>query len=175
MEPRALKTDTPPRPRHRLATCCAGGPLTCAVDDNDVRGFVHRWYAAFERLEPAQFFLAHFDDTEDMVFGKLHSPEEFRAWYDNWLRHCPWDHHEVVDLVVVGSAETGWQVDILLRHVGEWFDDGIPKEYEPGLPGRLFDRYLRQTWAVRHDGADFRIRRIEVWAVRDILPLEKPK
>src|SRR5215475_13738143 len=45
-----------------------------AVNDNDVRGFVHGWFAAFERLLPAEFFLDRFDP--DFVFGEHRTPAE---------------------------------------------------------------------------------------------------
>jgi hypothetical protein len=130
-----------------------------AVNDNDVRAFVHRWYAAFERLEPAEFFLEHM--YSGAVFGASRTSDEFRAWYADWQSHCPWDHHEVLDLAVAGGADAGWRVDVLLRLVGEWHDD------DPAGP-MLMDRYIRQTWSLRHDGADFRLGRCDVRVVRDM-------
>ena len=135
-----------------------------AVNDNDVRGFVHSWYAAFERLQVAEFFLRHFD--ADTVFGESQTPDEFCAWYADWRAHCPWDHHEVLDLAVAGSAGMGWRVEVLLRLVGEWFDDAAR---ETGKPAYLFDRYIRQTWALHHDGSGFRISRCDVWTVREVI------
>jgi hypothetical protein len=115
-----------------------------AVNNNDVRGFVHGWFAAFERLQPAEFFLDHFDP--DFVFGDHRTPDEFRGWYAGWQVHCPWDHHEDLDLTVAGSAGTGWRVDVLLRLVGEWLDDAARRTEKPAS---LLDRYIRQTWALR--------------------------
>jgi hypothetical protein len=138
-----------------------------AVNENDVRGFVHRWYAAFERLQPAEFFLDHFDPGT--VFGKCRTPEEFRSWYADWRAHCPWDHQEVLDLAVAGSAQMGWRVEVLLRLVGEWVDDDTARE--TSKPARLLDRYARQAWALHHDGSDFRISRLDVLIVRDSSPV----
>ncbi len=136
-----------------------------AVNDNDVRGFVHSWYAAFERLQPAEFFLDHFDPGT--VFGECRTPDEVRSWYADWRARCPWDHHEVLDLAVAGSARMGWRVEVLLRLVGEWLDNDARRS--AGKPAHLLDRYIRQTWALRHDGSDFRISRIDVRIVREIL------
>jgi hypothetical protein len=136
-----------------------------AVNDNDVRGFVHSWYAAFERLQPTEFFLEHFDTGG--VFGECQTPDEFRTWYANWRAHCPWDHHEVLDLTVTGSAPMGWRVEVLLRLVGEWFDDDAAPG--TGKPARMLDRYIRQTWALHHDGSEFRISRVDVRIVRETL------
>jgi hypothetical protein len=165
--------DTTPDPQDEDLPCNAARraeilrwrPLEVpAFNDNDVRGFVHEWFAAFERLRPAEFFLDHFDP--DFVFGEYRTPDEFRGWYADWRAHCPWDHHQVLDLAVAGSARTGWRVDVLLRLVGEWFDGNAA--HRTGKPAHLFDRYIRQTWALRHDGSGFRISRCDVWTVREV-------
>ncbi len=102
--------DDGPRPSaERLSEVLRWRPIdVLAVNDNDVRGFVHHWYAAFERLRPAEFFLEHFDTN--FVFGDSRTAEEFRSWYAEWRAHCPWDHHEVLDLAVAGSFGMGWRV-----------------------------------------------------------------
>jgi len=87
-----------------------------ALNDNAVRAFVYSWFAAFERLEPDHFFLGHFDPGT--VYGESRTPDEFREWYADWRAHCPWDHHQVLDLVVAGNAEAGWRIEVLLRLVG---------------------------------------------------------
>ena len=159
--------DDGPRPSaERLSEVLRWRPIdVLAVNDNDVRGFVHHWYAAFERLRPVEFFLEHFDTN--FVFGDSRTAEEFRSWYAGWRARCPWDHHEVLDLAVAGSFGMGWRVDVLLRLVGEQFDDDAGRD--TGKPTHVFDRYIRQTWALHYDGSDFRISRCDVWTVHEVL------
>ena len=144
-----------------------------APNHNDLRAFVHRWFAAFDHTAPAEFFLAHLDDA-DMTFtldGQVlaHDHRSFRDWYADALDHIPWDFHDVLDLTVTGTHRTGWTVDFFFRHVGEMHD--VPLSQDPHGPGRIFNRVLRATWSLEHDGDDFLIRRYELAVAQNVIPL----
>ena len=139
-----------------------------APNGNDLRSFVHAWFAAFDHRGPAEFFLSHLDDA-DMTFNLDGSTlasdhASFRAWYADALDHFPWDFHDVLDTSLAGTSATGWAVRLLFRHVGEWRDD-------PDGEVRPFNRLLRADWRVEHRGGRFVIRRYELATERDVIPI----
>ena len=78
-----------------------------APNQNDVISFIHSWFAGFNHIEPAEFFLAHFDDA-DMTFNMdgqvlVHSHQSFRDWFADALTHIPWDYHDILDIGVTGT------------------------------------------------------------------------
>lgn len=139
-----------------------------ASNGNDVRSFVHAWFAAFDHAAAAEFFLGHLDDG-DMTFNMddqslAHDHATFREWYADALVHIPWDYHDVRDIAVAGLDTTGWTAEFLFRHVGEWRD-------ERDGPVRPFNRVLRATWRLEHDGERFLIRRYELTTVQTSLAI----
>lgn len=141
-----------------------------APNHNDVRSFMHAWFAGFDHTAPAEFFLAHFDDG-DMTFTMDGDPlatdhASFRAWYADALAHIPWDFHDILgDVTIAGIHPTGWTAEFCFRHVGEWRDD--PDAYR----GRPFNRVLGANWRVEHDGENFVIRRYALALAQDVIPL----
>ena len=144
------------------------------VNHNDLRAFMHRWWAAFDHIAPVDEFLTHLDDA-DMTFVLDGQPlatdhASFREWYASVPATIPWDFHEVLDgVTIVGTAATGWTAEYFVRHVGEFHDVPIG---EPGDgPGRVFNRVIRVTWKVEHDGDRFIIRRYELSVAQNAIPL----
>lgn len=140
-----------------------------APNHNDLRSFVHAWFAGFDHIAPAEFFLAHFDDA-DMTFNfggqpLAHNHASFRAWFADALTHIPWDFHDVLDITVTGTHATGWQAEFFFRHVGEWRDSQDSKAVRP------FNRVLRAHWRVEHNGERFIIRRYELSIAQNAIPL----
>ena len=140
-----------------------------APNHNDVRAFVHAWFAAFDHADPAEFFLGHLDDA-DMTFNMdgqalAHDHASFRTWYADALTHIPWDFHDVRDIAVTGLGPTGWTAEFFFPHVGEWLD-------KPGEgPGRPFNRVLRATWRLEHVDGRFVIRRYELATAHTVLAI----
>ncbi len=144
-----------------------------APNHNDVRSFVHAWFAAFDHADASEFFLGHLDDAE-MTFNLdgealAHDHASFRAWYADALTHIPWDFHEVRDITVTGLATTGWAAEFYFRHVGDWRDD--PGSDPDAAANRPFNRVLKANWRLEHVGGRFVIRRYELVTAKNILPI----
>ena len=140
-----------------------------APNENDLRSFVHAWFAAFDHAAPAESFLAHLDDA-DMTFDMDGQPlatdhASFRTWYADATDHIPWDFHDVIDVSIVGDHRTGWAAELFFRHVGEWRDARDSKTVRP------FNRVLRAHWRVEHDGERFVIRRYRLVTSHNSIPL----
>lgn len=144
-----------------------------APNHNDLRAFIHSWFAAFDHIVPVEFYLEHFEDA-DMTFNLDGEPiaadhESFRAWYADVPWHFPWDFHDVLDgVTITGVYSTGWIAEFYFRHVGEYRDKPAGDSDNAGRP---FNRVLRATWRVEHDGERFIIRRYELANVQDVIPL----
>ena len=145
-----------------------------AVNHNDLRAFMHQWWAAFDHIAPVDFFLAHLDDA-DMTFVLDGEPlatdhASFRTWYASVPSTIPWDFHDVLDgVTLTGTVATGWTAEYFIRHVGEFHD--VPIGQPGDGPGRVFNRVLRVTWQVEHDGERFVIRRYELAVASNAIPL----
>ena len=143
-----------------------------APNHNDVKSFIHSWFAGFDHIAPAEFFLSHFDDA-DMTFnmdGQMlaHNHQSFRNWFADALLHIPWDYHDILDIIVTGTFQTGWATEFFIRHVGEWHE--IPfNDTDNGL-GRPFNRIIRANWKLEHNGEKFIIRRYELSMAQNIIP-----
>lgn len=140
-----------------------------APNHNDVRSFVHAWFAAFDHAAEAEFFTAHLDDA-DMTFdfdgqSLAHDHASFRSWYADAVRHIPWDFHSVIEIDIAGNHRTGWALEFFFRHVGEWLDD------PDSSTGRMFNRVLHATWKLEHTGSDFLIRRYNLTIAQNSLPI----
>ncbi len=140
-----------------------------APNHNDLRAFVHAWFAAFDHAERAEFFIRHLDNA-DMTFDFDGRPlatdhASFRTWYADALDHIPWDFHDVLDITVTGTAATGWAAEFFFRHVGEW-RDGRDSEAV-----RSFNRVLHCHWLVEHNGEHFLIRRYDLTIAQNVIPL----
>ena len=143
-----------------------------APNHNDVVSFIHSWFAGFDHIKPAEFFLAHFDDT-DMTFNMdgqvlAHNHQSFKDWFADALTHIPWDYHDILDTTVTGTSQTGWTAEFFIHHVGEWHD--IPVSDSNTGPGRPFSRIIRANWKLEHNGEKFIIRRYELSMVQNIIP-----
>ncbi len=145
-----------------------------AINHNDVRAFMHTWWAAFDHIGPVEFFLDHFDDS-DMTFNLDGSPiatdhASFRTWYDTVPTTFPWDFHSILDGVqVTGTVATGWTVDFFFRHVGEYHE--IPLGQPGSGAGKLFNRVLHANWKLEHHDNRFTIRRYELTIADNPIPL----
>lgn len=144
-----------------------------ALNHNDLRSFVHAWFAAFDHADPADFFLAHLDDT-DMTFNMdgqalAHDHASFREWYADALRHIPWDFHDILGITITGNYETGWGVEFFFRHVGEWVD--TPQDGAAEGKRRGFNRILHANWQVEHKGHKYIIRRYTLAIAQNIIPI----
>ena len=145
-----------------------------APNQNDLCAFVHAWFAGFDHIEPAEFFLAHWDDA-DMTFNMdgqvlAHDHASFRAWFADALRHIPWDFHAILDLRVTGTLASGWTAEFFVRHVGEWHEQPPHADADAdAAPGRYFNRLIRANWRVEHDGQRFIIRRYELATAQTLL------
>ena len=140
-----------------------------ATNHNDVRSFIHAWFAEFDHAGPADYFLNHLDDA-DMTFTLdgaelAHDHATFRTWYADAVSHIPWDFHHIVDINIAGNADTGWGVEFFFRHVGEYLDTPNTEAK------RCFDRLLHANWRLEHDGRRFIIRRYDLTIARNVLPL----
>ena len=143
-----------------------------APNHNDLRALVHQWFAGFDHIAPAEFFLTHLDDA-DMTFNfdgqpLAHDHASFRAWFADAITHIPWDFHDVLDISINGVAPTGWAIEFYFRHVGEFHDKPL-SDPDTG-PGRPFNRVLRANWRVEHNGETFIIRRYELAIAQNIIP-----
>ncbi len=143
-----------------------------APNHNDVISFIHSWFAGFDHIEPAEFFLAHFDDA-DMTFNMdgqvlAHNHQSFKDWFADAITHIPWDYHDILDATVTGTFQTGWTAEFFIHHVGEWHD--IPVSDSNTGPGRPFSRIIRANWKLEHNGEKFIIRRYELSMVQNIIP-----
>lgn len=143
-----------------------------APNHNDLRAFMHAWFASFDHAAPAEFFLTYLDDA-DMTFNMdgqvlAHDHASFRTWYAEALQHIPWDFHDVLGVDITGTSDTGWTAGFFFRHVGEWHDQPLSEE-SATAPGRPFNRVLRATWRVEHTGQHFLIRRYELTTVQTVL------
>ena len=130
-----------------------------APNGNDVRRLIFDVFAHFARLAPADWFLQHFD-PEDMHldFGpiQIRDPAAFRAWYADWLAHCPWEYHEISGIEVAGDAAAGFAAQFLLHHTGEW--RGGPGEINTAMTENgPFNRLLRETWRLKVADGDLKI------------------
>ncbi|WP_374947626.1 ester cyclase [Agreia sp.] len=140
-----------------------------APNHNDVRSFVHAWFAAFDHAAEAEFFTTHLDDG-DMTFtldgdALAHDHASFRDWYADALRHIPWDFHSIIEIDIAGNHRTGWTLEFFFRHVGKWLD-------EPNTStGRPFNRVLHATWRLEHTGSDFLIRRYDLTIAQNTMPI----
>ncbi len=143
-----------------------------APNHNDVIAFIHSWFAGFDHIEPAEFFLVHFDDA-DMTFNMdgqvlAHNHQSFRDWFADALTHIPWDYHDILDTAVTGTFQTGWTAEFFIRHIGEWHDK--PLNDDNTGPGRPFNRIIRANWKLEHNSERFIIRRYELSMVQNIIP-----
>ena len=141
-----------------------------AVNHNDLRSFVHAWFAAFDHRAPTEYFLDHLDDA-DMTFnldGEALATDHasFSDWYADALKHFPWDFHDLLDgVLMAGVADTGWTAEFHFRHVGEWIDD-------PATGGtRPFNRVMSANWRLEHDGRRFGIRRYELALAQNVIAI----
>lgn len=135
-----------------------------APNHNDVKSFIHLWFAGFDHIAPAEFFLSHFDDA-DMTFNMdgqvlAHDHQSFKDWFADALLHIPWDYHDILDIIITGTFQTGWATEFFIRHVGEWHD--IPLNDANTGQGRPFNRIIRANWKLEHNGEKFTIRRYEL-------------
>ncbi len=138
-----------------------------APNQNDLRSFVHAWFAAFDHRAAADYFLGHLED-DDMTFnldGEVLARDHatFRTWYAEALDVFPWDFHDVLHMTIAGTSDTGWALDFDFRHVGE-----------AGTERQPFNRVLHASWRVEHDGSRFVIRRYELSTAQDVIPLAAP-
>lgn len=82
-----------------------------------INDFIADWFHRFDRLEPAEAFLADLHPEVDWnmpnVDPELHGHERFRAWYADILKtfQRPTEHH-VSDISVAGDAAS---FKVLLR------------------------------------------------------------
>ncbi len=139
-----------------------------APNHNDLRSFIHSWFAAFDHRTSADYFLRHLDDA-DMTFNfdgqaLAHDHQSFRTWYADALEHIPWDFHNIIDVTITGTCDTGWTADFFFIHVGEWRDAAQDA-------GRSFNRVLHGIWRVEHTGDHFVIRRYELAIAQNTIPL----
>ena len=130
-----------------------------APNGNDVRRLIYDVFAHFSHLAPADWFLKHFDpDDMHLDFGSIQikTHNAFRAWYADWLAHCPWEYHEIAGIEIAGDAAAGFHAQFLLHHTGEWH----------GGPGKInaamtedgpFNRLLRETWRLKVIQDDLKI------------------
>ena len=148
-----------------------------APNHNDVIAFIHSWFAGFDHIERAEFFLTHFNDA-DMTFNMdgqvlAHNHQSFKNWFADALTHIPWDYHNILDTTVTGTFKTGWAAEFFIRHVGEWHDKPLhdkPLNDESTGTGRPFNRIIRANWKIEHDGVKFIIRRYELAMLHNIIP-----
>lgn len=142
-----------------------------APNHNDVMAFVHSWFAGFDHIEAADFFLKHFDNN-DMTFnmdGQVLASDHasFRTWFADALTHIPWDFHEVIAPQITGTYQTGWSAEFYIRHVGVWHE--IPIDDPNTGSGQPFNRIIRVNWTLEHNGKTFLIRRYELSMAQNIL------
>ena len=130
-----------------------------APNGNDVRRLIFDVFAHFSHLAPADWFLHHFDpDDMHLDFGpiQIRSHDAFRAWYADWLAHCPWEYHEISGIEVTGDATAGFHAQFLLHHTGEW--QGGPGEINAAMTENgPFNRLLRETWRLKVAHGDLKI------------------
>lgn len=133
--------------------------------------FIHSWFAGFDHIETSDFFLKHFDNDDmtlnmdGQVLASDHS--SFRTWFADALKHIPWDFHEIIAPLIIGTNQTGWLAEFYIRHVGEWHD--IPIDDRTTEPGRPFNRLIRVNWTLEHNGKIFIIRRYELAMAQDVI------
>jgi hypothetical protein len=125
------------------------------LNTNDVRAFVYEWFAQFEHIAEPEYFLSHLDDGDlEIRFPEqtLSSHDDFRRWYEDVIRHIPWDFHDVRNLEVEGDEGGGFRVSFDVGWYGEKVEaDEIDTKYAESWSGTgsLIAQEFRQVWDVR--------------------------
>lgn len=110
-------------------------------NENDVKAFVHSWFAGFDHQSDRWFFERHLDtENVDMYFpefGPIKSISDFEKWYQGVIDNIQWNFHEISNLRVSGNEEKGFSVSLDIS----W----KAKKYE----GATLCTEVHQVWKVK--------------------------
>ncbi len=109
-------------------------------NENDVKAFVHKWFAEFDHQSDISFFKGHLDpENVDMYFpdfGPIKNFSNFEKWYKKVVENIQWNVHEISNLKVSGDEEKGFSVSLDIN----W----KAKTYE----GKTLYKCVHQNWEV---------------------------
>lgn len=114
-------------------------------NENDVKAFVHNWFAGFDHQSDIAVFKRHLDPEKvDMYFpdtppSVIKSISDFEKWYNNVIENIQWNFHEISNLKVSGDEEKGFSVSLDIN----W----KAKTYE----GKTLYKDVHQDWKVKVD------------------------
>ena len=146
------------------------------LNGNDIRAFVYEWFANFEHIVDADYFLSHLDESEmEISFPeqKITNHTQFKTWYADVQNHIPWDFHDLSNLEIVGNQEQGFIVKFIVNWHGEvsnqtQIDGKYTDSWNLTEDSPFFHKTLRQTWQIKvQDGVIF----ITNYVVEDMTPV----
>ncbi len=112
-------------------------------NENDVKAFVHNWFAGFDHQRDVEFFTKHlYPENVDMYFpdfGPIKNFSDFKKWYQGVIDNIQWNFHETSNLKVSGDEAKGFSVSLDIN----W----KAKKYK----GETLDKKVHQDWKVKVD------------------------
>ncbi|MDN3514422.1 MAG: hypothetical protein NG747_08485 [Candidatus Brocadia sp.] len=115
------------------------------ANENDVKAFVHNWFAGFDHQADICFFKKHLDPEKvDMYFPDtppsiINSFGDFENWYKDVIKNIQRNFHEISNLKVSGDEAKGFSVSLDIN----W----KAKTYK----GETLDKKVHQDWKVKMD------------------------
>ena len=110
--------------------------------ENDVKAFVHNWFAGFDHQSDINMFTKHLNSEKvDMYFPDfpIKSIEDFKRWYNNVIDNIQWNTHRISNLKVSGDEINGFSIGLDIN----W----KAKTYK----GETYDMNIHQDWMVKVD------------------------
>lgn len=112
-------------------------------NENDVKAFVHNWFAGFDHQADICYFKKHLDpENVDMYFPDFKPIKnfgDFEEWYKGVIENIHWNFHEISNLKVSGDEDKGFSVSLDIN----W----KAKTYE----GKTLYKYVHQNWEIMVD------------------------
>jgi hypothetical protein len=111
---------------------------------NDVKSFVHQWFAWFDHQADIKLFLKHLDKKNiDMLYPDfpIRSEKDFRRWYGGVVENVQWNSHDVRNLTVSGSAAEGFNVGLDVCWNARFYD------------GKTAQMLVHQDWKLKPNAA----------------------
>lgn len=99
------------------------------MSPNDVKAFVHQWFAAFDHQADISVFLRHIDPKRvDMAYPDfpILSIDDFRRWYGGVVDNVAWNSHDIRNLAVTGSETDGFGVSLDVCWRARTYDGATP-------------------------------------------------
>lgn len=86
--------------------------------ENDVKGFVYQWFAAFDHQREAGYFLNRLTSPVEMQYPDfpIKSQDDFLRWYRGVTDNIVWNTHHLGEISVSESQTGHWDV----RYIVNW-------------------------------------------------------